>query len=95
MLPFARARLIYIYILAIYYSEKVITNRNTSYPFPEQQNFYSSKLKDFADDSLILDKNGKMLSKNVENTLGKGEIARHEQFLIFPQCFQKTCSADM
>ena len=21
--------------------------------------------------------------------MGKGEIARHEQFLLFPQCFQK------
>ena len=26
-------------------------------------------------------------------TLGKGEIARYEQFLFFPQCFQKTCTA--
>ena len=24
----------------------------------------------------------------------KGEIARYEQFLLFPQCFQKTCPAD-
>ena len=32
--------------------------------------------------------------KMVENTVGKGEIARHEQFLLFPQCFQKTCTAD-
>ena len=29
--------------------------------------------------------------KRVENTVGKGEIARYEQFLIFPQCFQKAC----
>ena len=26
--------------------------------------------------------------KWVENTVGKGEIARYEQFLLFPQCFQ-------
>ena len=26
-----------------------------------------------------------------ENTAGKAEI---EQFLLFPQCFQKTCTAD-
>ena len=26
--------------------------------------------------------------------MGKGEIARYEQFLLFPQCFQTTCSAD-
>ena len=29
-----------------------------------------------------------MFSKKVENTVGKGEIARNEQFLLFPQCFQ-------
>ena len=23
--------------------------------------------------------------------VGKGEIARYEQFLLFPQCFQKAC----
>ena len=39
--------------------------------------------------------NGWKLSKMVENTLGKGEIARYEQFLIFPQCFLKACIADM
>ena len=40
------------------------------------------------------DENGWKLSKRVENTVGKGEIARNEQFLLFPQCFQKTCTAD-
>ena len=25
----------------------------------------------------------------METTVGKGEIARYEQFLLFPQCFQK------
>ena len=35
-----------------------------------------------------------MFSKRVENTVGKGKIARYEQFLLFPQCFQKTCTAD-
>ena len=36
-------------------------------------------------------KNGRKLSKRVENTVGKGEIACYEQFLLFPQCFQKVC----
>ena len=31
---------------------------------------------------------------NGQKTLGKGEIARSEQFLLFPQCFQKTCTTD-
>ena len=29
-----------------------------------------------------------------ENIVGKGEIACYEQFLLFPQCFQKMCTAD-
>ena len=29
--------------------------------------------------------------KWVENTVGKGEIARYEQFLLFLQCFPKAC----
>ena len=37
---------------------------------------------------------GGMFSERVENTVGKGEIARYEQFLLFPQCFQKTLTAD-
>ena len=49
----------------------------------------SSKLKEFADDNFKFDENGGKLSKPVENTVGKGEIARYEQFLLFPQCFQK------
>ena len=48
-------------------------------------------MKEFADDIFKLDKNGRKLSKWVENTVGKGEIARYEQFLLFPQCFQKAC----
>ena len=51
----------------------------------------SSKLKEFADDNFKFDENGRKLSKQVENTVGKGEIARYEQFLLFPQCFQKAC----
>ena len=29
--------------------------------------------------------------KRVENTVGKREIARYKQFLLYPQCFQKAC----
>ena len=34
--------------------------------------------------------NGRKFSKWVENTVRKGEIARYQQFLLFPQCFQIT-----
>ena len=37
------------------------------------------------------DENGRKLSKWIENTVGKGEIACYKQFLLFPQCFQKAC----
>ena len=66
-----------------------------SKPFPKQQILNSSKLKDFADDNFKFDENNRRLFKWVENTVGKGEIARHEQFLLFPQHFQKTSSADI
>ena len=41
-------------------------------------------MKEFADDNSKLDENSGKLSKRVENTVGKGEIARYEQFLLFP-----------
>ena len=60
-------------------------------PITRQQILDSSKLKDFADYNFKFDENGRKLSKWVENTVGKGEIARYEQFLLFPQCFLKAC----
>ena len=49
----------------------------------------SSELSEFADDNFKLVENGRKLSKTVENSVGKGEIARYELFLLFPQCFQR------
>ena len=37
---------------------------------------------------------GIQLSDRVENIVGKGEIARYEQYLLFPQCFQKLSVVD-
>ena len=37
---------------------------------------------------------GIQLSDCVENIVGNGEIARYEQFLLFPQCFQKLSVVD-
>ena len=54
----------------------------------------ASKLKEFADDNFRFDENFRKFFKRVENTVGKGEIARYEQFLLFLQCFEKTCTAD-
>ena len=54
----------------------------------------SSKLKEFTDNNFKFDENGRKLSKQIKNTVGKGEIARYEQFLLFPLCFQKTSTTD-
>ena len=49
-----------------------------------------SKFREFADDNLNFIEMGKSSSKRVANTLRRGETAHYEQFLLFPQCFQKT-----
>ena len=51
-------------------------------------------MREFADDNFKFDENSRKFSKPVENAVGKGEIARYEQFLLFPQCFQKTFNGD-
>ena len=57
------------------------------YPITKQQILGSSKLKEFADNNFKFEENGRKSSKQVENTVGKGEIARYNQVLLFPQCF--------
>ena len=42
----------------------------------------------------MFDENSRQISKWVENTVGKGEIARYEKFRLFLECFQKTCTAE-
>ena len=56
-------------------------------PLPYNKILDWSKLKRI----FKFDENSRKFSKRVENTVGKGEIARYEQFLLFPQCFQKAC----
>ena len=64
-------------------------------PFPKQLILDAFKLKEFADINFKFDGNGRKFSKWVlKSTVGNGEIARYEQFLLFTQCFQKTCIAD-
>ena len=59
--------------------------------FTRRQILDWSKLKQSADDNFKFDEKIRKLSKRVENTVGKGEIACDEQFLLFRQCFQKAC----
>ena len=65
-------------------------------PFPNDKFYTLPKFKEFAKENYKYDENGRKFSICVDkNNVGKGEIARHEQFLLFPQCFQKTYTADM
>ena len=57
-----------------------------------QQILDSSKLKEFADNNFKFDENGGKFSKWVVNIVGKVEIAPYKKFLLFPQCFQMTCT---
>ena len=50
------------------------------------------KQTEFADDNFSY-LYGKMYFTRVENIVGKGEIACYEQFLLFQQCSQKSCTA--
>ena len=52
----------------------------------------SSKLKEFADNIFKFDEKAESFP-NRKKTVGKGEIACYKQFLLFPQCFEKTCTA--
>ena len=47
-------------------------------PLPNNKILDSSKLKELADDNFKFDENGRKFLKWVENTVGKGEIARYK-----------------
>ena len=48
-----------------------------------------TKLKAFADDKLNIAKMMNSLFDRVENTVGKGENAGYQHFLLFLQCFPR------
>ena len=61
-------------------------------PITRRQVLDSSKLKEFADDNFKFDENGRKLSKWVENTLGKGEIALTSNFSFSHSVFKRLVS---
>ena len=77
----------------------VLAKMNLSVHIPlltlsQTTNFRPIQTQEFTDDNFKFDENGRKFSKLVENTVGTGEIARYEQFLLFPHCFQKVSTAD-
>ena len=51
-----------------------------------------TKLKAFADDKVNVAKMMIALFNRVENTVGNGENAGYQHFLLFPHCFPKPSS---
>ena len=62
--------------------------------FLKRQTLDAPKLKEFEEDNSEFDENGGKFSQKLVNAVGKGEIARYEQFLLFPHRFQKTYNTD-
>ena len=61
----------------------------TIYPFPKDKLLDQTKLKAFAGDNSTLAEKMISVYDRVEGTVGKGENAGYQRFLLFPQCFQK------
>ena len=74
--------------------DEMINNaRVINKPFPRRQIVDSSELNESADDNFKFNEYGRNFSTRVENALERGEIVQYGQILLFPQCFQKTCTA--
>ena len=71
----------------------IMTASTRTFTLSQTTNFRLSQTE-FADNNIKFDENGGKLFKWVENTVGKGEIACYEQFLLYLHCFQKTCTAN-
>ena len=56
---------------------------------PNDKILDQSKLKGFADVKINVAQKLKFILWRVENIVGKGENAGYQNFLLFPQCFQK------
>ena len=57
--------------------------------FPNDKTLHQSKFRVFADDKTIVTQKFKFTFGRLENIVGKEENAGYQNFLLFPQCFQK------
>ena len=77
--------MIYLYIVSKYF--ECGQTRNEKFRLFQTEKVCRRQLK--------FDENDIQFANQEENTVVKGKIARYEQFLLFSQCFQKTCIGDM
>ena len=76
--------------LSLVYQNAVLCSNGLINCFPNNK-FYSSKLKQFADDNFEFDENSKYYSKRVENSVGKGKLNSFKPISHFPLEFSKDC----
>ena len=62
---------------------------------PNNKILAQSKLKAITDNKIKLVKMMIFVLERVENTVGKGENAVYQHFLLFPHCFQKAVSSGL
>ena len=60
------------------------------YSLPNGEILDQSKFKAFADDKINVTQKLKFVWERVDNTVGKGENAGYQHFLLYAQCFQRT-----
>ena len=80
-----------------YYNSQLSTRWQTFFfrvvnPLPNYKILDETNLKAFADDKLNVVRMMIPLLDRVENTVGKGENAGYQHFLLFLQCFPKPSS---
>ena len=61
-------------------------------PLPNNKILDFTKLEELEDNKFKVAKMRISLYDRVENTVGKGENAGYQHFLLFPQCFPKSSS---
>ena len=62
---------------------------NTFNSLPNDKMPDLSKLKPFADNKINATQKLIFALERIENSMGRGENAGYQHFLLFPQCFQK------
>ena len=68
--------------------------KNLLYTFPNVKFYtFTYKLNKLADNNFKFDEMAERSLNSCRNHCGKTRNRNNEQFLLFPECFQKTCTA--
>ena len=73
----------------LHQSKVLLFGKGLTLTLPNNKILDVSKLKPFADDKINVTQKLKSAVGRIKNSVGKGENAGYQHFLLFPQCFQK------